>query len=178
MIPFDDCIHAGKITRKWGFENELIIRLGNNMPQGFSLPDYIFVLLDNRLIPFGIKTLQHDGDRKFTVAFHDTSSAMREKLVQKEIYLFKEELSRAETEKVLQAQEEEEMLIGYLVITTGQLEIGRVTQVMERVIQPLLVTDCNGKEGLIPFTPDIVKVIDHDKQTIVVELPDGLIELF
>ncbi len=178
MIPFDDCIHIGRITRKWGFENELIIRLGNNMPQGFSLPDFVFVLLDNRLIPFGIKSLQYDGDRKCTVAFHDTTNAMRERLVQKEIYLFKEALSDAETEEAEQALEEEDMLIGYLVITTDQQEIGRVTQVMERMMQPLLVTDCNGKEGLIPLTPEIIKAIDHDKQTIVVELPEGLIELF
>jgi 16S rRNA processing protein RimM len=68
-------------------------------------------------------------------------------------------------------------LIGCSVITRQGQMVGTVRDWQEYGGPPLLVVDAGGKELLIPFAKAICVEIDVVQRRIVVELPQGLIEL-
>jgi len=65
-----------------------------------------------------------------------------------------------------------------IVSTTSGTEIGRVVDVTFGPGAPLLVLESKaGKEVLVPLAADICRTVDTDAKRIVVELPDGLLDL-
>ena len=69
-------------------------------------------------------------------------------------------------------------IVGLLVVEANRGPIGRVAEVLHRPGQDLLsVTSETGPPVLIPFVAALVGKVDLDAGQLVVDLPDGLIEL-
>jgi len=67
-------------------------------------------------------------------------------------------------------------LIGLDVFTADDTHLGKVSSLIDRTSQPLLVVTDNDKEYLIPMTDTIIKEIDLKESKITITPPDGLIE--
>ena len=70
----------------------------------------------------------------------------------------------------------EHELIGMRVEDPQGLELGRITGVMSRAAQDLLVIETPVGERLVPLVEAIVSEIDRDSQRAVVDAPPGLLE--
>lgn len=69
-------------------------------------------------------------------------------------------------------------LIGMSVYTTDSVYIGKVDNLLDREQQSLLILKGIGNEEImIPFVDDIVKQIEPEKCKIIIDPPDGLLEL-
>ena len=68
-------------------------------------------------------------------------------------------------------------LIGCEVTDTAGRTIGRVTDVQGPIDRSLLVVDGGGNEVMIPMVGEILVKVDLAAKTIVVNPPDGLLEL-
>ena len=69
-------------------------------------------------------------------------------------------------------------LIGYAVETVAGARVGELTDMVEGGGPGLLVVVAtDGKRHLIPSVPEIVVRFDHDRRTVVVDPPEGLLEL-
>jgi len=66
---------------------------------------------------------------------------------------------------------------GWPVVDASLGEIGTLTGVVENTAQTLLEVDRNGSIVLVPFVDEIVTEIDVDGERILVNLPNGLLEL-
>jgi 16S rRNA processing protein RimM len=67
---------------------------------------------------------------------------------------------------------------GYKIFVSGNILLGSVKEIITNPGQSLLnVTSLENKEILIPFHEDFIVSIDDDKRIILMDLPDGLIEL-
>ena len=68
-------------------------------------------------------------------------------------------------------------LLGAEVVTTDGTEVGRVREVFET--EPAHLLEVKGERGLhlIPFTRQVVREVDADARRIVIDPPEGLLEL-
>ena len=67
--------------------------------------------------------------------------------------------------------------IGYLVSDQKLGELGPVTAIDESTINVLMHIDHQGDELLFPAAEELIISADHDKKLLVVNLPEGLLDL-
>ncbi len=67
--------------------------------------------------------------------------------------------------------------VGYHVIDQGN-DLGPVLEVIEQPHQILCRLEIEGKEVLIPVNEQTLRKIDHKTKTLVLMLPDGLLEVY
>jgi 16S rRNA processing protein RimM len=69
-------------------------------------------------------------------------------------------------------------LVGLRVVTVDGREVGTVAEMLHLPTQDLFaVTRSDGREVLIPFVEEIVPDIDLEERTVLVDPPEGLLEL-
>ena len=68
-------------------------------------------------------------------------------------------------------------ILGYQIINKGE-ELGPVLEVIEQPQQLLCRLEIKGREVLIPLHEDSLEKIDHRKRQVLVELPEGLLEIY
>ena len=93
------------------------------------------------------------------------------KFLQKEFWLTEEDF------KQLSAKSAPANLLGYTVINKKE-KLSEILEVIEQPHQLLCRIELNKKEVLIPVNEDFLKKIDHRKKELIVELPEGLLEVY
>jgi 16S rRNA processing protein RimM len=68
-------------------------------------------------------------------------------------------------------------LVGCRVETTGGFAVGDVVRVERAVGTPVLVIAAANDEVMVPFAEEICRKVDVAGRTIVIEPPEGLLEL-
>jgi 16S rRNA processing protein RimM len=68
-------------------------------------------------------------------------------------------------------------LIGCALVTAEGQTLGVVSDVQDYGAAPLLVTEIEGREAMIPLAGSICTEIDIAHKRIIVELPEGLLDL-
>jgi len=68
-------------------------------------------------------------------------------------------------------------LLGYHIIHSGE-DLGEILEVIEQPHQVLCRIDLNGKEALIPVHQDTLVKMDLQKKQVLLNLPDGLLDLY
>lgn len=69
-------------------------------------------------------------------------------------------------------------LLGFILITDEEENLGPIEEVIEQPHQVLLRIDLDGKEALIPLHAETLDRIDHQKKEVHVTLPDGLLDIY
>lgn len=168
----NESYHLGKVIKVYGKNGKLVITC-NYPDSGFvqSLK-FLFIDIGNRLIPFHITGCEAEGDfANIILEDIDTPEKARE-LIKREVYIpLKEIPTRVKDEINIH------MLANYRVEDLNHGEIGIITSFIEGPKQTILKVFRDGREILIPFAEGIVREINTDKMTIVIDAPEGLIEL-
>jgi 16S rRNA processing protein RimM len=68
-------------------------------------------------------------------------------------------------------------LLGYTVVEQGKA-LGKIQEVIEQPHQLMVTILYQGQEAYIPLHEESLKGVDHTKKQVVVELPDGLLDLY
>ena len=70
-----------------------------------------------------------------------------------------------------------EEIIGFIIVDNNLGEIGIVNEIIDYPNHSVIQAFQNKKEILIPYDPAIVLEIDPKKKQVIVDLPDGLLEV-
>ncbi len=173
MISFDDCVLIGRITRKWGFNNEVLILPGNNTSGKFKLTGSVFIDIDKQLIPFNVTAERKHGNNGRIVRFSDLSVVLLERIIGCCVWVN----HAGEGSRFFSLHTGSDRLHGYVVKDVNLGELGIAVRLLDREMQPLLLVDNEHREILIPFIPQIIKKTDHKNRQIIVETPEGLTTL-
>ena len=68
-------------------------------------------------------------------------------------------------------------MLGYTIINNTE-PLGEILEVIEQPHQLLCRLELKGKEVLIPLNESFLQKINHSKKQVIVELPDGLLEIY
>lgn len=170
----EDCFYLGKIVRKYSFKGELLIKLDTDQPEIYADLDAMFINVRNTLIPFFIESSQLHKSDLLRVQFEDvTTEADADSLMKSEVYLPLELLPKLEGNKFYFHE-----VIGFTMEDKNYGKVGIITGTNDSTAQALFEVENNGVEILIPMNDEFILNVDRENKTILVETPEGLIDLY
>ena len=170
----EDCFYLGKIVTKYSFKGELLAKLDTDQPELYEHLDAIFVQVRNNLIPFFVESSQLHKSDLLRVKFEDVDTeGDADALIKSELYLPLKFLPKLEGNKFYFHE-----VIGFKITDKNFGEIGIITAINDSTAQALFEVDRNGIDILIPMNDKFIIEVNRKTQTITVETPPGLIELY
>lgn len=163
----------GKLVSSFGLKGELILK--HNLGKKTSLKDLQAIFLEERkeaFIPWFIEHTKIKSDEEIYIKLEGVDT--KEKaipLVQKEVWVPEVDFQKysAKTSPI--------NLLGFEIVEDEQV-LGQILEVIEQPHQILCRIDYRGKEALIPLHEETIRKIDRKKKQVIVELPEGLLEIY
>lgn len=126
----------------------------------------------NSFLPWFIETTKIKNENEIYLKFEGVNTreaALR--LTPKEIWV-------PETDfKKFAAKTAPASLLGYTIINNNE-PLGEILELIEQPHQLLCRLEIKGKEVLIPLHNKTLQKVNHKKKEVLVELPDGLLEIY
>ena len=170
---------VGHISRAHGMKGELLVSPLTDHPEGTYAPGVVLRLgepesdqPDPDLPPVRVESVRpHRGGYLVALAGVDHRS-QSERL--RGHYLFRE---ASELEPLADGELFYHQLLGMEVVTTDGASIGEIREVYE--LEPADMLEVRGpeREVMIPFLKESVVEVDADARRIVIDPPDGLLDL-
>lgn len=171
-MQIKDCYYLGTITKAHGYKGELNVHLDTDEPQAYKNLESIFIEKNGLLVPFFLKKSQlHKGNhlRILIEDFEDPNA-----LIGRDVYLPLSSLPKLDENKFYYHD-----ILGFQVLSSNNELIGDIQNVRDTTSQDLFeINSPDGKEILIPVIDQWILDVDHNKKTIKLELPDGLLDIF
>lgn len=163
----------GTISKISGYSGSVIVKLEKSFLNNLPGTDSVFVEVDGKPVPFFISGSEYNGGELLKIKFdyYDSPDKMEE-FIGCRIYI-----ASLPGEKTVANIGKN--ISGFKIILRNKDEIGIIKEVIHNPGQDLLrVISSAKKEILIPYHEDFIIKIDHKKESIMMELPEGLIDIF
>tara|TARA_X000001036_G_scaffold439856_1_gene492733 strand:- start:8913 stop:9437 length:525 start_codon:yes stop_codon:yes gene_type:complete len=168
------CFYLGTIIGKYSFKGELLVKTDTDNINSFAKLPNVFIDIDNKLIPFFVKKCLIHKSSLLRYKFEEVNDEIAaEALIRKKIYLPIKILPKLSGKKFYYHE-----VIGFKVIDQKEGDIGRILRVNDQTSQHLIEIEGEKKNILIPLHDDFLINVNRKKKIILVNLPDGLIDLF
>jgi len=169
-----DCFYLGKIVKKYSFKGELLVKLDTDEPEIFKNLESVFISLRNNLIPFFVDSCKLHKSQLLRIKFEDVDSEEdADALLKSDLYLPLSILPTLSGNKFYYHE-----VTGFTIIDENFGEVGVIDNINDTGAQELFVIDKDGTEILIPVNDEFIKKVDRDKKQIIVNTPEGLIDLY
>lgn len=169
-----ECFYLGKIVKKYSFKGEVLAKLDTDEPELYENLDTIFIELKNNLVPFFIEQSQFHKSELLRIKFEDVETeADADALIKCDLYLPLEFLPNLDDDKFYYHE-----VIGFHIKDKNHGEIGIIKGINDMTAQALFEVEFEGKEILIPLNDDFIISVDKKNKIILVETPQGLIDLY
>ncbi len=171
-MKIDDCYQLGYVVKSYGLKGGLHAILDVDNPLEYSKLESVLLEFQGKLIPFFIQEISISHN-KARIQFEDikTSEDAKE-LIGCNMFLPLDQLPDLEDGQFYYHD-----LIGFQV-----LEKEKTLGVIEAVYQPstqyIASINIDGHEVFFPLEDAIVQSVDLEKKVIVVDLPEGLIDIY
>jgi len=171
-MAYNKNILLGRITKVSGYEGAVAVKLERIFTENIPPMESVFLEIEGRPVPFLISESEYSGADNLKLWFEGYESAEKmTEFIGCRIFLAGE--LPGDSEKA-----DSQTLIDYIVYTQDDLEIGPVTDIISNSGQWLLnVVSHDGKSILIPFHEDLIINIDQSRKIVIMEIPDGLLEI-
>lgn len=170
----EDCFYLGKIVKKYSFKGELLAKLDTDEPNLYDSLDAVFIDLRGNLIPFFIEACQLHKSDLLRLKLEDVNSeADADALMKTELYLPLDLLPKLEGDKFYFHE-----VIGFSVKDKNFGDVGILKGINDSTSQALFEIDREGIEILIPMNDHFIDRVDRKNKTIIVDTPEGLIDLY
>lgn len=174
MIRQEEVFKIGKIGKPHGVKGEVSLMFEDDVFDRVDA-DYLVLLIDGILVPFFFEEYRFKSDETALVKFCDIDTKEQaQELTGCDVYFSRKlsedgredmSLNEAENFKLLDANNDNNL-------------IGTVKSVDYSTVNTLFnVETPDGKEIMIPASEDFIVDIDTEKHFIVVDLPEGLLDL-
>ena len=163
----------GKVLKVSGSTGELILSFETDVISDPSSMESVFLSIHGNLIPFFFESLRIRNRNQALVKFLDTDTAEdAELLIGCNIFLPDNQRPGKKRGSRLDAD-----LSGFILQDTRQATVGTISGILELPMQELLQVDYQGRIILVPVVEDWIQSIDTRKKTLIVTLPEGLLDL-
>ena len=163
----------GKLVAVHGLKGEILLK--HELGKKTSLKGLQAVFIEEKkdsFIPWFIESTKIKSEEELYMKLEgvDTREAAA-KLAQKQVWLTETDFKKY-TAKTAPAS-----LLGYLIIQNKE-PLGKILELIEQPHQLLCRLEIEGKEVLIPLHEDTLQKVDHRKREVIVELPEGLLDIY
>ncbi len=176
MIQESQLIEVGYITKLHGLKGEMQATITDTVFDDVKKCPYLVVKLDGIFVPFFLAGYHFRSASGILLSFEDIDSQEKaEPFCGLTLYFDRRCFTRKEEEEYDAEVEEEMGYIGYTIIDQQLGTIGEITGIDDQTVNVLFLVNYNGEEVMIPAADDLVVEIDDESQTILMNLPTGLI---
>ena len=163
----------GKLVAVHGLQGELLLK--HQLGKKTSLKGLQAIFVEekkNSFLPWFIEATKIKSESEIFLKLEGINTREAAiKLTQKEIWV-------PETDfKKFAAKSAPASLLGYIIINNNE-PLGEILELIEQPHQLLCRLEIKGKEVLIPLHEETLKKINYNKKEVLVELPDGLLEIY
>jgi 16S rRNA processing protein RimM len=167
-----DAFYLGYISRKHGYKGALNIKLDVSSFKELKELDFLFIDLNKSLVPFFIEELSFKNNNFIIVKFEDINDEFDvNQLIGKGCYISSEKAPK-NNELLIRSY------IGYSIIDSRRGNIGVIEDITSNTAQNIFQINFEGKQILIPIVEEFIKKIDKEKNTIYLNVPIGLIDIY
>ena len=160
-------LRIAQVLKSNGTDGGLIISFFDVAPEDIDLQEPVFIYFDGLPVPFYFEAFTPRGTNRAVVRLTGVRS-LRDA----------DELSGCELFADYFETEEEEDFTGWTVLSEDGRTVGIVKDYEDIPGNLCLwVARPGGEEVLLPFHPDLVQKIQDDEKTIVLQLPEGILDL-
>ncbi len=169
----DDLISVARIARPQGHRGEVIADLLTDFPERFAgLTKTLVKRADGRLLALDLENSRlHKGRIALKFAGYDSIESAEE-LRDARVMVTRDQLIELPDDTFYDFD-----LIGCEIVDSDERRLGRVEEVQHYGAAPLLVARDDKRELLIPLVLSICVEIDTERKRIVVNPPEGLLDL-
>jgi 16S rRNA processing protein RimM len=163
----------GKLVAVHGLTGELLLK--HELGKKTSLKGLQAIFVEekkNTFLPWFIESAKTKSEEEIYIKLEGINSreaAIR--LTQKEIWVPEIDFKKFASKSAPAS------LLGYTIINDKE-PLGEILEIIEQPHQLLCRLEIKGKEVLIPLHEQTLQKINHTKKEVLVELPDGLLEIY
>ncbi len=163
----------GKLVAVHGLKGELVLK--HELGKKTSLKGLQAIFIEekkNSFLPWFVEaaTIKNESEVYLKLEGINTREAASG-LTPKEIWLTEVDF------KKFAAKSSPVNLLGYTIVN-GKEKLGEILEVIEQPHQLLCRLEIQSKEVLIPLHESSLQKVDHKKKQVIVELPEGLLEIY
>jgi len=171
----DQLIHIGKVVATFGLTGQVIITHVLAKKVIFKNQEPVFIeITKGKPIPFFVETCTAKSISEITLKLEGVSSresAIR--MINKNIWINEAEFNKMVDKSAPIA------LIGYTIYDDeNEKVLGVINEMIEQPHQLLAKIYIDNKEVLIPLNESTLLEIDRKKKEVVVDLPEGLLDIY
>lgn len=172
-MKIEEAYYIGYITKTKGLKGEVQLYFEYDAPELLDL-DVVFAEINGKLVPFFVSSYKLQTNSTGNFYFDDVDHIDKAQvLVKKKIYIPLTKLPDREDEEFHFKD-----LKGYMVSDENHGELGEVIEVNEYPQQFVATVLYQNKEVLFPLHEDMIVEIDEDERTLLIELPEGLLDVY
>ena len=161
----DELVFFGTISKPFSFRGQLIVYSNFDSINSKT----VFIRIEDSYVPFKLVNSSLHKKNLFKFNLFDVKDEEKAKsLVKKEVYIKKGEL--------VNNKDNLEFLINFD-LYNKKVYLGPIISIVEKIGQNLIVVDYKNKNTLVPYTEDLIVMINKKEQILVMDLPTGLLEI-
>lgn len=166
-------ILLGRITKISGYEGAVAVKLEKFFIDNIPTMESVFLEIEGRPVPFFISESDYSGADILKLSFEGYGTS--EKIIE---FIGCRIFLTSESGKGSIKTADNELLIGFSIFTQNEEPIGQVTDIISNNGQWLLnVSTSERKDILIPFHEDFIIRIDKKDKVVIMDIPEGLLEI-
>jgi 16S rRNA processing protein RimM len=169
----EEAFYIGYITKTKGLKGEVQMYFEYNEPGLLDL-DVLFLEISGKLVPHFVSTYKLHTNGTGYFFFDDIDHIDKaQTLLKKKVYLPLDK-------KPVQDDDDfyYDDLKGFIATDEERGELGEIIEVNEYPQQFVATVIYQNKEVMFPLNEDIIVEIDEEQGTVLVSLPDGLLDLY
>ncbi|MCK5637099.1 MAG: 16S rRNA processing protein RimM [Flavobacteriaceae bacterium] len=168
-----DCFYLGRIVKKYSFKGEVVLKLDTDEPDIYENLNAVFLDLGKNLLPFFIKSSLLQKGNQLRIQFEDVNNETdADAILKTDVYLPLNLLPKLTGDQFYFHE-----VIGFMLEDINYGEIGIITSINDKTAQDLFVIEKEDTEILIPMIDEFIKKIDRKNKKVIIETPEGLIDM-
>jgi 16S rRNA processing protein RimM len=169
----EEAFYIGYITKTKGLKGEVQLFFEYDEPELLDL-DVVFAEINGKMVPFFVSACKLQNNNTGNLYFDDVDHIDKAQvLVKKKIYLPLTKMPDRSDDEFHYFD-----LKGFTVSDETQGELGEIIDVNEYPQQFVATVLYKGTEVMFPLNEDMIVEIDEDEETLLVDLPEGLLDIY
>ncbi|MEC7951284.1 MAG: ribosome maturation factor RimM [Bacteroidota bacterium] len=171
----DQCFLLGKITKPFSFKGEVVLWMDVDDKAAYMDVTTLWIPQQSILVPYAVESIKVNKDR-FVVRLSDVNTEDQAKgLAGKDVWLPLSDMAPLPEGKFYFHEVQ-----GWTAVDRASDEaVGTILHVVDQGAYPMLEVDFGeGNTGFIPLPEHVTIDVKRDAQTLVLDLPDGLLDVY
>lgn len=172
-MTLEEAFYIGYITKTKGLKGEVQLYFEYDEPELLEL-DVVFADMNGKMVPFFVSSYKLQPNSTCNIYFDDIDHIDKaQPLLKKKIYLPLTKMPDRSDDDFHYND-----LKGFIVTDETKGELGEIIEINEYPQQFVATVSYQNKEIMFPLNEDMIIEIDEDEGTLLVDLPDGLLDLY